>query len=85
MTRRGELAGLGQLWSLVTPGGGGYSLHLSVTWSRLESGLGAYKCKEGTRNQFVTGFEKVPLTLEEEEIDVYASSLHSKYYTHERL
>ena len=59
--RRGDLAGLGQLWSLVTPGGGGYSLHLSVTWSRLESGLGAYKCKEGTRNQFVTGFEKVLL------------------------
>ena len=44
--RRGELAGLGQLWSLVTPGGGGDSLHLFVTWSRLESGLGADKCKE---------------------------------------
>ena len=38
---------------------GGYSLRLFVTWSMLDSGLGAYKCKEGRRNQFVIGFEKV--------------------------
>ena len=40
---------------------GGYSLRLFVTWSMLDSGLGAYKCKEGRRNQFVIGFEKVIL------------------------
>ena len=40
---------------------GGYSLRLFVTWSMLDSGLGAYKCKEGRRNQFVIGFEKVLL------------------------
>ena len=38
---------------------GGYGLRLFVTWSMLDSGLGAYKCKEGRRNQFVIGFEKV--------------------------
>ena len=40
---------------------GGYGLRLFVTWSMLDSGLGAYKCKEGRRNQFVIGFEKVLL------------------------
>ena len=38
---------------------GGYSLRLFVTWSMLDSGLGAYKCQDGRRNQFVIGFEKV--------------------------
>ena len=38
---------------------GGYGLRLFVTWSMLDSGMGAYKCKEGRRNQFVVGFEKV--------------------------
>ena len=38
---------------------GGYGLRLFVTWSMLDSGLGAYKCKEGRRDQFVIGFEKV--------------------------
>ena len=60
-------------------------MRLYVTWSTLDSGMGANKCADGKRNEFVAGFEKVPLNEQGEEVGYDIGYGYAKYHLEKRF